>query len=110
LTEFLTVAHQAYLRVQLEIVAFENTHHNEAAGHFSDAINTIAVFSKSAIHPKFEVFSMVRWKIPHQLLLHASYRFLDGTLRRCGKQRIRNDVMHSFMPIDFERPSNRTDG
>jgi hypothetical protein len=51
---------QAYLHVQLGINALDDASHNEAADHFTAAINSSAFTSEDPIHLKYEVFVVVR--------------------------------------------------
>jgi hypothetical protein len=57
---FLNFAHQAYLHVQLGNHASDDARHNEAANHFTAAVNTSGPSSKLAIHSKYEDFVVVR--------------------------------------------------
>ncbi|KAG2346471.1 hypothetical protein BDR05DRAFT_959376, partial [Suillus weaverae] len=47
---------EAYLHVHLGINALDDARHNEAAGHFAAAVNTINFSSISAIHHKYDIF------------------------------------------------------
>jgi hypothetical protein len=53
-------AHQAYLHVQVGMNASDEKRHNEAAGYFTAAVNTIGFSSMSAIHSKYDIFAVVR--------------------------------------------------
>ncbi|KAG0698212.1 WD40-repeat-containing domain protein [Suillus ampliporus] len=50
---------EAYLRVQLGTIALDSARHKEAANHFTAAVNASASFSKSAIHSKYEEFTVL---------------------------------------------------
>ncbi|KAG1800323.1 uncharacterized protein HD556DRAFT_1524880 [Suillus plorans] len=47
---------EAYLHVQVGMNALDDARHNEAAGHFTAAVNTIGFSSTSAIHSKYDIF------------------------------------------------------
>jgi hypothetical protein len=53
------LAHQTYLRIQLGIDAFDGARHNEAADHFTAAVNSTA-FSSKFIHRTYEDLTVVR--------------------------------------------------
>jgi hypothetical protein len=53
------LAHQTYLRVQLGIDAFDGGRHDEAADHFTAAVNSDA-FSSQIIHQLYDDFVVVR--------------------------------------------------
>ena len=53
------LAHQAYLRVQLGIDAFDGARHDDAADHFTAAVNSTA-FSSKIIHQTYEDLTVVR--------------------------------------------------
>ena len=58
---FMNFAHQAYLHVQLGINALDGARHNEAAGHFTAAVNAGASVSDWAIQSTmYEDFVVVR--------------------------------------------------
>lgn len=57
---FLNLAHQSYLCFQLGINAMNDAHHNEAADHFTAAVNSDAFSSTSAIHSIYEDLVVVR--------------------------------------------------
>jgi hypothetical protein len=59
-TDFFDFACQAYLHAQLGINALDDASYNEAANHFTAAINSSAFSSEFAIHLKYEVFVVVR--------------------------------------------------
>jgi hypothetical protein len=48
-----TLAHQTYLRVQLGINVLDGARHDEAADHFTAAVNSTA-FSSKSIHQTYE--------------------------------------------------------
>jgi hypothetical protein len=58
-TEFANIILQAYLHVQVGMNALDDARHNEAAGHFSAAVNTIGFSSTLAIQSKYDVFVVV---------------------------------------------------
>jgi hypothetical protein len=51
---------QAYLHVQLGFDAWDDARHDEAANHFTAAINTAVFSSEWVIQPKYEFFVEVR--------------------------------------------------
>ncbi|KAG2738931.1 hypothetical protein P692DRAFT_20757326, partial [Suillus brevipes Sb2] len=51
---------EAYLHFQVGMNALDDTRHNEAAGHFAAAVNTIGLSSMAAIHSKYDIFVVVR--------------------------------------------------
>jgi hypothetical protein len=57
---FLNLAHQAYLCVQLGINAMDDAHYDEAADHFTTAVKSDAFSSESAIHSMYEDLVVVR--------------------------------------------------
>ncbi|KAG1786305.1 quinon protein alcohol dehydrogenase-like superfamily [Suillus plorans] len=64
---------EAYLHVQLGINALDDARHNEAADHFTTAVNTIDFSSMSAIHSGYDVFVVLfgwdlrsLWRTAHQ--------------------------------------------
>jgi hypothetical protein len=63
----LQLAHQAYLRVQLGINAFDGARHDEAADHFTAAVNSNA-FSSKYIHLIYEDLTVVRQYCAHAML------------------------------------------
>jgi hypothetical protein len=58
-TDFVNIVLQVYLHVQVGINALDNACHNEAADHFTSAVNTIRFSSMSAIHYKYDMFVVV---------------------------------------------------
>jgi hypothetical protein len=58
-TDFADPARQAYLHVQVGMTALDDARHNEAAGHFAAAVDTISFSSMFAIHSKYDVFVVV---------------------------------------------------
>lgn len=50
---------EAYLHVQLETIALDATHHNDAVGHFTTAVKASAFFSQSPIHSMYEEFTVL---------------------------------------------------
>ncbi|KAG2147811.1 WD40-repeat-containing domain protein [Suillus bovinus] len=88
---------EAYLRVQLGIIAMDSTLYKEAVDHFTAAVNAGAFFSKSDIHSMYEGFVMLfgwdlksLWQIANQQRCYAlirggqfgaaldSYRYMMG--------------------------------
>jgi hypothetical protein len=59
-TDFANLALQTYLHVQVGINALDDARHNDDAGHFTAAVNTIGFSSMSAIHSKYDIFVVVR--------------------------------------------------
>jgi hypothetical protein len=57
---FLALAHQAYLHVQLGKQALDDARHDEAANHFTAAVNTSGSLSKLSIHSRYDDFVVVR--------------------------------------------------
>ncbi|KAG1789003.1 uncharacterized protein HD556DRAFT_1447277 [Suillus plorans] len=64
---------EAYLHVQLGMNALADARHNEAANHFTAAMNTIGFSSMSAIHSRYDVFVVLfgwdlksLWQTAHQ--------------------------------------------
>jgi hypothetical protein len=53
------LALQAYLHVQVGMNALDDARHNEAADHFTSAVNTFRFLSMSAIHSKYDIFVVV---------------------------------------------------
>ncbi|KAG2336497.1 hypothetical protein BDR05DRAFT_971015, partial [Suillus weaverae] len=69
---------EAYLHVQVGINASDDARHNEAAGHFIAAVNTINFSSISAIHSKYDIFVVLfgwdlksLWLTAHQHWCHS---------------------------------------
>jgi hypothetical protein len=58
--DHLNFGHQAYLRVQLVINAFDGGRYNEATGHFIAAVKMNIFSSRSAIHSRYDDFVVVR--------------------------------------------------
>jgi len=54
------LTYQAYLRIQLGINALNGARYNEAADHFTTAINTGVLSPELAIHTRYEIFGIVR--------------------------------------------------
>ncbi|KAG2111742.1 WD40-repeat-containing domain protein [Suillus clintonianus] len=72
---------EAYMRVQLGIVAVNGARHHEAAGHFTAAVKAGAFFSKLDIHSQYEDFVVLfgwdlksLWQIANQQRCHALLR------------------------------------
>ncbi|KAG2361233.1 hypothetical protein BDR07DRAFT_1610267 [Suillus spraguei] len=72
---------EAYLHVQVGMNALDDARHNEAADHFTSAVNTIRFSSMSAIHSKYDVFVVLfgwdlksLWQTAHQNWCHALFR------------------------------------
>jgi len=57
--DFANLALQAYLHVQVGINALDDERYNEAASHFTSAVNTIDFSSTSAIDSRYDVFVVV---------------------------------------------------
>jgi hypothetical protein len=57
--DFANLALQAYLHVQVGINALDDARYNEAASHFTSAVNTIEFLSMSAIDSRYDVFVVV---------------------------------------------------
>jgi tetratricopeptide (TPR) repeat protein len=64
---------EAYLHVQVGMNALDDARHNEAADHFTSAINTIGFSSKSTICSQYDVFVVLfgwdlksLWRTAHQ--------------------------------------------
>ncbi|KAG2153445.1 uncharacterized protein EDB93DRAFT_1248718 [Suillus bovinus] len=98
---------EAYLHFQMGMNALDNARHNEAADHFTAAVNTIGFSSMSATHSRYDVFVVLfgwdlesLWRTAHQnwchLLLRSgrlpeaikAYRFMmdkadEATKARC---------------------------
>ncbi|KAG2363719.1 hypothetical protein BDR07DRAFT_1403412 [Suillus spraguei] len=84
---------EAYLHVQLGLSVLDSVdgvHYNEAADHFTSAVNTIRFSSMSAIHSKYDVFVvlfgwdlMSLWRTAHQNQCHAL--LLAGRLQEAFK-------------------------
>jgi hypothetical protein len=53
------LALQAYLHVEMGMNAFDDARYNEAADHFTAAVNTISFSSMLAIHSQYDVFVVV---------------------------------------------------
>ncbi|KAG2365169.1 hypothetical protein BDR07DRAFT_1354004 [Suillus spraguei] len=72
---------QAYLRVQLGIKAFDSKRHDEAAEHFTAAVNCSALSSKSDIHDIYEdLVVLFGWNLK-SLWLIAHQKQCDAFLR-----------------------------
>jgi hypothetical protein len=67
LTLIFAFALQAYLRVQLGIDAFNGARHDEAADHFTAAVNSTA-FSSKFIYQIYEDLTVVRQYCPYIML------------------------------------------
>ncbi|KAG1800334.1 uncharacterized protein HD556DRAFT_1028494 [Suillus plorans] len=98
---------EAYLHMQLGMDALDYARHNEAADHFTAAVNTIGFPSMSAIHSRYDIFVVLfgwdlksLWQTAHQnrcnVLLRAgrlpeaieAYRYMmdradEATKARC---------------------------
>ncbi|KAG2153443.1 uncharacterized protein EDB93DRAFT_1248716 [Suillus bovinus] len=68
----------AYLHVQLGMNALDDARHNEAADHFTTAVNSITFSSKSAIYSRYDIFVVLfgwdlrsLWRTAHQNWCHA---------------------------------------
>lgn len=79
---------QAYLHLKLGNHALDNACYNEAADHFTAAINTILPYLNWIFIPYSRTF------------LCSS----GGTSRICGKMQTRNGAVHSFGQVNLERP------
>jgi hypothetical protein len=66
----LQLAHQAYLRIQLGIDAFDGARHDDAADHFTAAINSSAFSSKLKLnfHLLYEDLVVVRQYVHPEIL------------------------------------------
>jgi hypothetical protein len=53
------LALQAYLHVQVGMNALDDERYNEAADHFTAAVNTISFSSMLGIHSQYDVFVVV---------------------------------------------------
>ncbi|KAG1791519.1 uncharacterized protein HD556DRAFT_1528372 [Suillus plorans] len=72
---------EAYLHVQLGKNASHDARHNEAAGHFTAAVNTIDFSSVSAIHSRYDVFVVLfGWDL-RSLWRNAHQNWCDALLR-----------------------------
>ena len=80
---FLSCAHQAYLHVQLGTIALDGERHDDAADHFTAAVNTGALSSNSTIHYIYEDLVVVcRYDASENTFrahLHALCSCLGGT-------------------------------
>jgi tetratricopeptide (TPR) repeat protein len=72
---------EAYLHVQVGMNALDDARHNEAAGHFAAAVDTISFSSMFAIHSKYDVFVVLfgwdlksLWRTAHQNWCNALLR------------------------------------
>ncbi|KAG2346036.1 HET-domain-containing protein [Suillus weaverae] len=81
---------EAYLHVQVGMNALDDARHNEAAGHFTAAVNTIDFTSVSAIHSKYDIFVVIfgwdlksLWLTAHQNWCRSL--FLAGRLAEALK-------------------------
>lgn len=111
-TDLLNCPNQAYLHVQLGINALEDARYNEAADHFTAAINTGAFSSQWPIHSKYEDFVVVCY--PTKICFSCSTAFFlssssGGTSSPCGKLQTRDGAMHSFGQGDSQKPINHSD-
>jgi len=98
--------HQTYLRIQLGIKALNDARHDEAAGHFTDAINSGVLSNESGINPKYEVFVVVRSYLSDEhdtfhAQLWALYSCSGGTSHPRGKLHTRIGAKHSFGRVSW---------
>ncbi|KAG2153472.1 uncharacterized protein EDB93DRAFT_1248737 [Suillus bovinus] len=68
---------EAYLHLQMGMNALDDARHNEAADHFTAAVNTIGFSSMSATHSRYDVFVVLfgwdlesLWQTAHQNRCH----------------------------------------
>ncbi|KAG2363718.1 hypothetical protein BDR07DRAFT_1403379, partial [Suillus spraguei] len=103
----------------VEVNSVDGVHYNEAADHFTSAVNTIRFSSMSAIHSKYDVFVvlfgwdlMSLWRTAHQNQLQEAfkaYRYMmdtadEATQARCligpqaslGRQNFQRDCSMHF--------------
>jgi hypothetical protein len=71
----LQLAHQAYLCVHLGIDAFDGARHDEAADHFTAAVNSSA-FSSKFIHQAYEDLTVVRQYYAY-IMIFTTYCFVQ---------------------------------
>ncbi|KAG2142890.1 uncharacterized protein EDB93DRAFT_598081 [Suillus bovinus] len=72
---------EAYLRIQLGLKALDGTRHNEAAEHFTAALNSNALSSKSGVHDIYEdLVVLFGWNLK-SLWLTAHQKRCDALLR-----------------------------
>jgi len=68
---FFQTSHQAYLHIQLGINALNDSYHDEAADHFTAAINTGMLMYNQVIRSQYEVFVVVRTYDLTENIFHA---------------------------------------
>ncbi|KAG2353052.1 hypothetical protein BDR07DRAFT_1465904 [Suillus spraguei] len=96
---------QAYLRAQLGIKAFDGTHYNEAAEHFTAVVNCSALSSKSDIHDIYEdLIVLFGWDLK-SLWLTAHQKKCDALLRVGRLQ----DVVKSYRFLVEMSDDKKTD-
>jgi len=90
--------------------ALDDARHNEAAGHFTAAVNTIGFSSMSPIHSEYDVFVVVGWSVQLKSFFHCAFSsYSGGTSSPCGELHTRIGAMRSFGQVDFQKPSRHTD-
>jgi len=91
----------------------DDARHEEAADHFTAAINTGVLSSERATHSKYEIFVVVRSYGSTENVFYAQMCALcsssGGTFNPCGKVPTRNGAVHSSWRVDFLKRTKRTD-
>jgi len=96
--------HQAYLLVELGIKALNVARHDEAAGHFNDAIHSGVLSNERGIYSEYEIFIIVcSYPSDEHNVFHAQlwalYSCSGGTSRPCGKLHISIGATHCFRQV-----------
>jgi len=94
-------------------MALNDARHDEAADHFTDAINSGILSDERLIDPEYEIFVIVCLYPSNKhgtfdTQLWTFYSCLGGTSHPRGKLHTRIGATHSFKRVSWQKPTEHT--